>query len=181
MSINNIKTMEDITDEQVASLAEFAANLSIQNEEVIQLYANYSIMDPETKRILESESNLQVLANESPEGVSSDAPGFASEDDEHFGILSFPQEDSAFEGFWSRVKILFSGLKKKVRKIFCRIVAALEGSGEFDIKQIIKDVLLALIPALAATTGLMPIAVPIVVSLAAMLLRYGVSKVCPAQ
>ena len=48
-----------------------------------------------------------------------------------------------------------------------------------DLKTIIKAILLALIPALAATTGLMAVALPIVVSLAATLIKYGVGKVYP--
>lgn len=178
MSLPKIEFIEDVTDELVASLSGLAENLSIQNDEVIQLYANNSIMSPDVQRDLESQDSLQLLANDSNQGVSSDAIDFISEDDENFGGLSFPENDSLLGGLWSRIKGLFSGLRKKVRRIFCQVVASL-GNQDLDLKKIINDVLLVLIPALAAATGLMPIALPIVVSLAAMLLKYGVSKVCP--
>lgn len=179
MILSNINNKEDVTDDLVASLAGLSVNLSVQSDDVIQLYANNSIMSPDAHRVLESQDVLQVLANEPNQGVASDSVDFVSEDDESFGLLSFPENDSIFGGLWSRVKDLFTGLKKKVRRIFCQVVSALGSSQDFDLKQIIKDVLLVLIPALAASSGLMPVALPIVVSLAAMLLKYGVNKVCP--
>ena len=177
MLLANITSVEEVTDDRIASLAELAQNLSGQNDDVIQLYANNSIINPDVQRALEAQDAVQVLGDEINQGVASDAAGFNS-DDEDFGLLTFPEADF-LGGLWSRVKELFSGLRKKVRRIFCQVVSALQGGQDLDLKKIINDVLIVLIPALAASTGLMPIALPIVVSLAAMLIKYGVSKVCP--
>lgn len=170
--------MADVTEERVASLSGLAENLSIQDDEVIQLYANSSIMNPDVQQVLESRDSVELLSDESNPGMANDAIDFTSEEDEDFGTLAFPEDDSVIGGLWSRIRGLFKGLRKKVRRIFCQVVAALHDT-DLDIKKIIRDVLLALIPALAASAGLMPIALSIVVSLAAMLLKYGVSKVCP--
>ena len=80
---------------------------------------------------------------------------------------------------WQKIKDLFGNLREKVKQIFCKVVGELGKDQSLDLKTIIKAVLLALIPALAATTCLMAVALPIVVSLAAMLIKYGVGKVCP--
>lgn len=179
MTINNILSAENLTEENLTALAGLAKNLSAQNDEVIKLYANEAILNPETEHILSDTGVRELLERDIVEAESITAE-FYPDDIDDFGMLTFTHNEVGLENLWSQIRILFSGLKKKVRRTFCRIVAALEGSQEFDLKKIIKDVLLALIPALAATTGLMPVAVPIVVSLAAMLLKYGVSKVCPA-
>lgn len=179
MTISNINSIEDITEDQVATLSGLAENLSMQSDDVIQLYVNSVIMNPETQRALESQDTLQASASDSNQDIASDAIDFYSEDDESFGLITFPEDDSFFEGLWYRVKALFIGLKKKVRRIFCQVVTAIGGNEELDLKTIIRDVLIALIPALAASTGLMSVALPIVVSLGAMLIKYGVAKVCP--
>ena len=74
---------------------------------------------------------------------------------------------------WLRPR--FRKLKTKVKQIFCNVV---HGIGELDTKDILKAVLLALIPAFAG--GLLAAIVPIVIGLVAYLLKYGIEKTCPA-
>jgi len=171
MILADIKTTEDITDEQVVYLAGLAQNLSEQDEFAIRNYADSVITSPDARKALEAHQSEALLRDEMPAAELSSAEVFA---------LAGMQQESIFSDAWSRIKTLFSGLRHKVKRVFCKVVTMLNSDTDLDLKKIIKDVLIALIPALAASTGLMPVALPIVVSLAALLLKYGVSKVCPA-
>lgn len=99
MTISNINSIEDVTKDQVATLAGLAQNLSMQSDDVIQLYANSVIMNPDAQRALESQDTSQTSENESAPGVASDAMDFYSEDDESFGLISFPEDDSFLKGY----------------------------------------------------------------------------------
>lgn len=69
----------------------------------------------------------------------------------------------------------FRKLKRKIRKIFCSITGELDG---IDWKDIIKQVLVALLPAFAG--GIPAITLPIVIGLVAILMKKGYTAVCPA-
>lgn len=72
------------------------------------------------------------------------------------------------------IKGAFSGLKEKIRRTLCYILGeSIEG---LDIKELIKRLLIALIPAFGA--GVPFIVMPIVIGLVAMLIKYGLNYVC---
>jgi hypothetical protein len=93
--------------------------------------------------------------------------------------LSSFQQESIFPGLWNKVENVFSVLRRKVNRIFCDVVKNFANDKDLDLKKIIKDVLVVLVPLLAGSAGLLPVALPIVVSLGAMLIKYGAAKVCP--
>ena len=179
MNFPVINSATDVTDDNIASLSELAQNLSYQDDDVIQTITSSQVLDPEVQKYLASEEALNMLREAADEEASAAGTDTVSAD-EDFGLLVFPESISSAGNIFFRIKSLFTGLRRKVRRIFCQVVSALGSDEDLDLKQIIKDVILALIPALAASTGLLPIALPIVVSLAAMLIKYGVSQVCPA-
>jgi hypothetical protein len=73
---------------------------------------------------------------------------------------------------WLRPR--FRRLKSKVKKVFCQVVHGME---DLNVKDIIKNVLLALIPIFAA--GFPAAVLPIVIGLIAYLIKYGIEKTCP--
>src|SRR5688572_10318755 len=123
MSMLEIKSVQDITEDRLSDLLTLAENLSTQNDDVIQLYGNNSIMDPKAQRALESPASSKLLGSEHGGNGEADAGDATFLEDEDLGLLSFPEEDAFLEGLWSRVRVLFTGLRKKVRRIFCKVVA----------------------------------------------------------
>lgn len=69
-------------------------------------------------------------------------------------------------------------LKEKVRKVFCKIVSELAGDGKIDWDDVIKAILIALIPVLGGGVWA-AVAVPVIVMLIAKLIKYGIGAVCP--
>ncbi len=179
MLMPNINSADQVTDEQAAYLAGIAQTLSAQDDFAIQNFADTTITSPDAQQALQSENALGMLEDMAPQDVAFDIFNPMGNEGDAFALSSY-QENSIFTGLWDRIKVLFSGLRRKVQRVFCKVVTALGSDEALDIKKIIKDVLVALIPALAAASGLMPVALPLVVSLAAMLFKYRVSKVYPA-
>gem|GEM_PF-868760 len=166
----------EISDAQAGYLAGLADSLAQQDDFAIQNYADAAVTSPDVQQLFKEEAVVALLKEDMDSPVESDV--FNAEGT-YFFALSEGQKEYAGVAFISWISNLFSGLRRKVKRIFCRVVGALD-SEQFDLKQIIKDVLIVLIPALAATTGLIPVPLPIVVSLTALLLKHGVAKVCPA-
>ncbi|MBN8837410.1 MAG: hypothetical protein J0I09_09135 [Sphingobacteriia bacterium] len=72
----------------------------------------------------------------------------------------------------------FGNLKETVRKIFCKIISAIDITGTIDWKQIIKAVLIGLIPVLGGGIYV-TIITPFLIAFIAKLLKYGLDAVCP--
>jgi hypothetical protein len=178
MLLPAIQSAANVTDDQVNYLANIAQTLSTQDDFAIQNYGDSVITSPDAQQALQLPESEKMFGNFTSPDISFDlmnpAPGV------ELLALSMPQQNSIIDDIWPQVKALFTGLRGKVRHIFCEVATAWGSDKDLDLKKIIKDVLIALIPLFAASTGLMPVALPIVVSLAAMLLKHGVSKVCPA-
>lgn len=177
MILPNIETLEQVTDDQVAYLAGLAQTLATQNDFSIQNFADSAVTSPDVQSSLQVQSAVSLLEDVPPQGAAFDIFNPAGNTIEMFA-LSLPQEHSIFPGLGDKLKKLFSSLRRKVKRIFCKVVAKLQ-TEDLDLKNIIRQVLLVLIPSFAASTGLIPIALPIVISLAAMLFKYSVAKVCP--
>lgn len=178
MLITGLQSVDQVTDDQIKYFAAYAGTLSMQNDFVIQNFADSIMTSPDARAVLQSENSVKLLERELPTEASYDIFNPAAEGTEMFA-LSLPQENSIFTGMWPQITDLYGWLRRKVKSVFCKIASLLEKDNELDLQKIIKQVLIALVPVLAASTGLMPIALPIVISLAAMLLKYGISKVCP--
>ncbi len=178
MLLSSIESVDQVTDEQVTYLAGIAQNLSMESDYTIQNYADTAITSPDAQKALQSASAVKLLTDGNAESTAFASLGPANGGTNGLALSSF-QEDALLGDFWQRIKNLFGGLRRKVKKIFCKVASALGNDGDLDLKKIIREVLIVLIPALAASAGLLPIALPIVVSLAAMLIKYGVDRVCP--
>lgn len=72
----------------------------------------------------------------------------------------------------------FKRLKGKIREVICKILSDLAGDGDLNWKDIIKLVLIALIPALGGGP-LSVIVLPILISLIAKIIKRGLEAVCP--
>jgi len=180
MLLTDISTPEQITDERVAYFASLAVDLSQKSDHDIQNNSDNLLASPDAQSVLQADSTVKLLGSDlvprgavaaifNPAGVT--APAFA---------LSDIQQSLIPTAFKEKLEEIFGGLKAKVKKIFCFVVGQLKGAEGLDLKTIIKDVLVALVPALAASTGLIPVALPIVVTLAALLIKHGADQVCPA-
>ena len=179
MLIPVIQTEDDVTDEQVAYLAGLADNLSHQGDFEINNYADSIVTSPDVQQALQMQTTMDIITEGMPKNAAADFY-YPSGDNSVVLALSDFQQDFFLHGLNEKLKLLFSGFRRRVKRIFCSVATALGSDNDLDLKDIIKKVVVALIPVLAATTGLMAIALPIVVSLAAMLIKYGVNKVCPA-
>lgn len=178
MVLADISSPEQVTDEQASYLAGLAQTLSGKTDFEIQNFADSVVTSPDAQKALQSEAAARLLKDEVPPDAAFDIfnPGGG---DAEVLALSRWQENSIFDGLWPKIKLLFGGLRRKVKRIFCNVVNAWGKDKDLDLKKIIKEVLIALVPVLGASAGLMPVALPIVVSLAAMFIKYGAEKVCP--
>jgi hypothetical protein len=140
-----------------------AAALSQRDEFAIENYADREMLNPQVQEY------LSTIEKSNTEKSTS-----------HIGklYLNFHQEAILKISFMDRLKSVFSGLKGKVRKVFCQVVGSLELDKDIDWKKIIKAILLALVPAFAG--GIPEIVLPIIIMLIAKLMKYGIDQVCPA-
>jgi hypothetical protein len=155
------RNQTDVTANWVSYVAQEARSLSALDDTQINSYADRQINNPEVQAYLKSQQGDAELlkAGKAQSGhlaLGADAEGLS---------LHWPD--------W--LKNLFGGLKAKIKKIFCATVKGIQAG---KLEDIIKAVLLALIPAFAS--GLPAVVLPIVISLTALLLKNGYAKVCPA-
>lgn len=154
---------EEINDNWLDYIAGEVHALSQGDEFAINNYIDREATNPDVQELLKN-ANLDD-ENDEPVMAGTFSLGFQQE-----SALMFRMPD------W--IRNLFSRLKRKIKRIFCKVVGDLQNDGDINLKFIIKSVLVALIPALGL--GGFPAAVlPIVVGLAALLLKYGYNYVCP--
>jgi hypothetical protein len=175
MLLPYIESTEQITDARALFLAGITQRISTWNDFDIENFADSLTTNPDVQEVLQSADVQNLLKDES----SADADLNIAGGNAGMLALSFLQESAVSASLWPKLRNLFGRLRRIVKRVFCKVIETLGAEGTLDTKAIIKQVLVALIPALAAASGLMPVALPIVISLAAMLLKYGVSKVCP--
>lgn len=152
------KNQDDITNDWVFYIENEAKSLSFMDDFTIQNYIDREIYNPETQGYLASEQVATMLN---------------SVTDSEIMHLNFVEQGRlGFLPDWLRPR--FRRLKRRVKQVFCDVVRGIEA---IDIKDVIKAVLLALIPAFAA--GVPAAVLPIVIGLIAYLMRNGVEKTCP--
>lgn len=154
------KTESDVTSQWIDYYAAQAQTLAQQDEHAIRGFIDREILNPEMQELLKASPKMMALADDDPDmELVLDTGGVTAK--------------SAI-GDWLRRT--FGGMKKKVRKVFCDVVGELNKDGNINLKEIIRTVLLSLIPAFA--TGVPAAVLPLVIGLAALLLKYGYQHVC---
>lgn len=156
MAQSLFSSQDTITQDWLLYIENEARGLSQLDDFGIQNYIDRELLNPEVKAYLHDEF--------------SESDG----DDSAAGLyLSFTESSAAAQaglfGGWRK-------LKQKIRKIFCDVVGSF--SGDIDWKDIIKAVLVALIPAFAG--GIPALTLPIIIGLVASLMKYGYNQVCPS-
>ena len=156
-------TSQQDADQWLAYVESEAISLSHLDEFSINNYVDSELLNPEVQDYL-----LNEYVDLGGEETLSDSIKNLS--------LSFAQnriagQEALLFGRWAKIKAT-------IRKIFCTVIGTVLGDGDLKWKDIIKAVLLALIPAFGA--GLPLITLPVVVSLVAALMKYGYQSVCPA-
>jgi len=150
---------ENIPDEWAAYIENEAMSLSKNEDFDIDNYADREILNP----------NFQSYLNEI--NLPGEPNTLVAE------TLSLSFTEARFDA-----ASIFGGklrrLKNKIREILCRILGDLAGDGDLDWKDIIKAVLVALIPALGGGP-LSLVVLPILISLVAKLIKRGMDAVCP--
>lgn len=151
---------EAIPDDWASYIENEAMSLSKQEDFAIDNYADREILNPNFQQFL-NEMKLPPANNDL--------------------MIAEPLSLSFMESRFEAASV-FGGklrrLKNKIREILCRILSELAGDGEIDWKDIIKMVLVALIPALGGGP-LSLIVLPILISLIAKLIKRGFEAVCP--
>lgn len=153
------QNQNDISNDWLFYIENEAKSLSQRDDFAIQNYIDREIYNPETQNYLRAD-NVGTFLNAVNETESL-----------HLNLIEGMKAN--FLPDWLRPR--FRKLKTKVKQIFCNVV---HGIGELDTKEIIRAVLLALIPVFAA--GLPAAVLPIVIGLIAYLLKYGIERTCPA-
>lgn len=154
-------TAEALTNDWLTYIENEARALSQSDEFTINSYADRELLNPEVQAYLQHEFSPEAHALES-------ASGFALSFDQNKALAG----KASLFGFWR-------SLKEKVRKVFCFVVGGvIDEEGDLDWKEIIKLVLVALLPVFAG--GIPAIILPIIIALIASLMKYGYASVCPA-
>lgn len=157
-----IKNEKDITDDWLNYLTEEVKKVSLsESSSDISNYADLEALNPLMHKALEDPNISNILKDENEELLEPIA----------LDLQQIPKTKAFGLGFgW------YKKLKRKIRKAFCSIVSTLEG---LDAKDIIKSLLIALVPVFAASGGIPAIVLPIVVAIVAGYLKYGVNSICP--
>lgn len=152
------QNQDDVSNDWLFYIENEAKSLAQRDDFAIQNYIDREIYNPETQKYLATDNVAALLS--------------ATNESEALHLNLIEGMKANFLPDWIRPR--YRKLKTKVKQIFCNIV---HGIGELDTKEIIKAVLLALIPAFA--TGLPAAVLPIVIGLIAYLLKYGIERTCP--
>ncbi len=97
---------------------------------------------------------------------------FDEEENEVFTLNLKAKE--AFRSIPRKRRRRFANLKRKVREMFCRLAPIIP---ELDLKEIIRKILIGLLPVFA--TGIPFIIIPVIIGIVASFIAKGVSVVCP--
>jgi hypothetical protein len=156
-----LKNEMEITDKLLFYIESEAKSLSERDGTAIYNYIDREIFSPFMEEYLQTENAVLDLNDELEEMNSL-----------QLNYIQSIKEKSILPE-WLRFR--FRRLKRKVKRVFCLVVRGIEG--DLDWKNIIKMVLLALIPAFAS--GIPAIVLPIIIGLLAYLIKYGLDKTCP--
>jgi hypothetical protein len=159
----------EISDQWVNYIASEVEKVADFKDLEIENYADQEIMNPEMQEYLEGFTDNEKLSIEELEGRG------------EFLNLSSSQATmfnaASVAGIFG---LRFRKLKRTIRKVFCEVIAPMiDNDGQINIKDIIKAVLVGLIPVLAGTGGVAAVLLPVIVAIVAKFVKRGVDAVCP--
>ncbi|MEQ9265137.1 MAG: hypothetical protein RLN81_07955 [Balneolaceae bacterium] len=159
------KSEEDITDDWIFYIENEAKSLAEREKFNIENYIDRNLFNPDIQHLISSKNFDKTLEKSDLE------TDFMFQETNFAFKLS---EQSIQKDLSESLKLNFQKLRSKVKKIFCNVVRGMEN---LDGKEIIKAVLIALIPAFAS--GIPALVLPILIGLIAYLFKYGIDKTCP--
>jgi len=163
MTLTKFTNETEITDDWTTYIENEANALSKQDDFEIDNYADREVLNPDVQAFLEEMPGEDIIIP----GI----PGFASLS------LSFKESNmAAISLFGGKIK----RLKGTIRKFLCQVLNDLAGDGDLNWKDIIKAVLVLLIPALGGGVWA-AIVLPILISLIAKIIKRGLEAVCPVM
>jgi hypothetical protein len=158
--MNFINITKETAQVDWATYIENQANsMSALDNSKIEAYVDHEVFNPDVSTLLNSQEGIEFISDTDDEDDMLKLFG-----DSYKAMLARPD--------WLIPR--FRRLKKKVRKVFCKVARSIEG---LDTKAIIKAVLIALIPMFAS--GLPAALLPILIGLVALLIKNGINNVCP--
>jgi hypothetical protein len=153
-----------ITEKNIDSWVDYVTNqsqvLSYLSDFQLDSIIDNEILNPNVQTIL-SDSKLSGLANEKEETVE-------------LSLHTKSVVDVNVLRLWPNLK----KLKRLVRKVFCQVMGPI-ADDKFDLKTVIKSVLLALVPFFAG--GVPALLLPVIIPIIVRLFKQGVNKVCPVK
>lgn len=155
------KNENEISNDWLFYIENEAHSLAQGDEFSIQNFMERELFNPEIAEILDSEEIDFIIGEDN---------GFKYFEPMHLNFT----ETTRSVGIGEKRKRRFRRLLDKVRGVFCETVNGVEG---VDMKDVIKAVLLALIPLFAS--GIPAALLPLIIGFVAYLMKYGVEKVCP--
>lgn len=161
------KNETEITDSDLIYYESQVLDLAEKSEFEIEYYIDSEVLNPQVIEYAQSQAAGLEVSPLSEEDNKVGLNAFGTAD-----FLTLKARDEARTTTGGRR--LFSGLKEKVRKIFCDAVRSIQG---VDIKDIIKAAIVAAIPAF--TGGFAALLLPIVIGLIAYFAKFGFTKLCP--
>jgi len=164
-----------VTDEWLEYFNNEVENIKEKSTYEIESYMDKEILNPEVLSLSLNQNSVFTLQDDTlelflpemqltlPSSSEAYVTGFNTKNreklDHKLGIIGF-----------------FKKLKTKIKRLFCQIVDGLNWE-EMNAKDILKSVLIGLIPFFAGGVGLA--LTPIVIGLVALLLKKGKEIVCP--
>lgn len=163
MNNYELKSEKDITDELLDYLSAEVEALAQLEDSQIEGYMDREVLNPEMDYLFKSDELAKFLAD--------DAGGSENENLTLAGIyeLKATRKFAARIGFWKN-------LKRKIRRIFCSVIDAIENIEEITLKKIIELVLAAVL----ASIGLIVKAaiLPVIIGIIAYFIKKGYGNVC---
>lgn len=154
-----IQQASDITNDLVRYVKEEVTALLELSAPQINHYADRVIYNPDMIEMLETTD-------------------FSDEPNSRSLELSLGFESASLpEGKQFDLKARFKGLKEKIRKVFCKVMSDIQDRDEFDLEEIIKIVLTAILAGLAISIN--AAVLPLIIAIIASFVKLGYTKVCP--
>lgn len=153
-----IANENDIKDNVLDEIASQARHFESEADSKIEAHADLEIDNPEMLEYLET---------------------FLDDDNDYDTFMSGgPSADPRGADF-NLLLFRHRKLKNKINRVFCKVVyPMLKKDGEINLNDLVKALLVALIPVLAGSGGVAVILLPIIVAIIAKYLKRGVDSVC---